>query len=70
MKEQLKIVVDNNGYTKIWIDGIEQKHVTNVKFEVSNNHQDCIPRVLIEKDFHKKETQKPNIDLKVFVNKG
>lgn len=49
MEEQLKIIVDESGRTHVWMNGIEQKYVTKIKFEVSTED---IPTIEIKKAFY------------------
>lgn len=50
MKEKLKIIVDDENHTHVWIDGKEIKHITKIKFEISENNSN-IPNIEIKKDF-------------------
>ena len=50
MKEQLKIIVDEKGHTHVWVNGIKQKYITNLCFEVRPNSAD-IPHLILERDF-------------------
>lgn len=50
MKEQLKIIVDEKGHTYVWVNGIKQKNITNLCFEVRANSA-YIPHLILEKDF-------------------
>lgn len=50
MKEQLKIIVDEKGHTYVWVNGIKQKYITNLCFEVRPNSA-YVPHLILEKDF-------------------
>ena len=65
MKEKLKIIVDDENHTHIWINGKEIKHITKIKFEVSENNSN-IPNLEIKKDFlpmEKVDFKKPKINM-------
>lgn len=65
MKEKLKIIVDDENHTHIWINGKEIKHITKIKFEVSENNSN-IPNLEIKKDFLPMEKvgfKKPKINM-------
>lgn len=50
MKEQLKIIVDEKRHTHVWVNGIKQKYITNLCFEVRPNSA-YIPHLILERDF-------------------
>ena len=50
MEEKVKIIIDDKGATHIWINGKKIKHVTKIKFEVSEDNS-RIPNIEIKKDF-------------------
>lgn len=65
MKEKLKIIVDDENHTHIWINGKEIKHITKIKFEVSENNSN-IPNLEIKKNFlpmEKVDFKKPKINM-------
>ena len=49
MKEKVKIIIDDEGFTHVWIDGKEQKYVTKVTVNVESDSLHY-PRLIIEKD--------------------
>ena len=49
MEEQIKIIVDKKGFTHIWINGEEQRHITKVKLNIENDNVHY-PRLVIEKE--------------------
>ena len=50
MKEKIKIIVDDENHTHVWIDGVKIKYITKIKFEVSEDNSH-IPNIEIKKDF-------------------
>ncbi len=48
--EQVKIIVDKEGHTHLWINGQKIKYITKIKFEVNKDTAD-IPTLEIKKDF-------------------
>lgn len=51
MKEQLKIIVDEKGYTHVWVNGIKQKNITKICFEVRPTSP-YLPHLILERDFN------------------
>lgn len=49
MKEKLKIIIDDEGFTHVWIDGKKQRYVTKITVNVESDSIHY-PRIIIEKD--------------------
>ena len=65
MKEKLKIIVDDENHTHIWINGKKLRHVTKIKFEVSEDTAN-IPNLEVGKNFlpmEKVDFKKPKINM-------
>ena len=65
MKEEIRISIDNKNRTHIWINGKKLRHVTKIKFEVSEDTAN-IPNLEVGKDFlpmEKVDFKKPKINM-------
>lgn len=65
MEEKIRISIDNKNHTHIWINGKKLRHVTKIKFEVSEDTAN-IPNLEVGKDFlpmEKVDFKKPKINM-------
>lgn len=65
MEEKIRISIDNKNCTHIWINGKKLRHVTKIKFEVSEDTAN-IPNLEVGKDFlpmEKVDFKKPKINM-------